>query len=247
MAPAPGSAASQVARRRSLIGPKRACPSQRQLIAVPPPTRPGCSVLPVPEAGVRWQAAGAPGGSPPASARPASSSNGPPRQARRLPGCPDPFLAYFRHAGCPGTPDPGWDVFRAGAAVARTLDWLPQGEPGALERVLRGIAGSCRSHGRAGPGVARPLANRPAGEDPGAIADKTLSWKRCLANRADNVAAQDHPRTLPRAVRNQRACRHARASHADAAAHRAVITITADHPSRGDARVVRTTAWCGTV
>ena len=184
--------------------------------------------------------------SPPASGRPASSSNGPPRQARRLPGCPDPFLAYFRHAGCPGTPDPGWDVFRAGAAVARTLDWFPQGEPGALERVLRGIAGSCRSHGRAGPGVARPLANRPAGEDPGAIADKTLSWKRCLANRADDVAAQDHPRTPPRAARNQRACRHARASHADAAAHRA-ITITADHPARGDARVVRTTAWCGTV
>jgi hypothetical protein len=158
------------------------------------------------------------------------------------------LLAYSRRAGCPGTPDPGWDVFRAGAAVVtRTPDWLPQGKAGALERVLRGIAGSSRSHGRAGPGVARPLANRPAGEDPGAIADKTLSWKRCLANRADDVAAQDHPRTPPRAVRNQRACRHARASHADAAAHRAVITITADHPARGDARVVRTTAWCGTV
>jgi hypothetical protein len=46
---------------------------------------------------------------------------------------------------------------------------------------------------------------------------------------------------------NQRTCRHARASHADAAAHRAVITAAADHPARGDARVVRTTARCSNV
>jgi len=111
------------------------------------------------KARVRWQAAGAPGGSPPASARPASSSNGPPRQARRLPGCPDPFLVYSRHAGCPPTP-----LILAGMSFVRARpspfapDWLPQGEPGALERVLGGIAGSCRSYGRAGPGVARPLA-----------------------------------------------------------------------------------------
>jgi hypothetical protein len=37
------------------------------------------------------------------------------------------------------------------------------------------------------------------------------------------------------------------ASHANAAAHRAGITITADHPSWGDARVVRRTARCGSV
>jgi hypothetical protein len=37
------------------------------------------------------------------------------------------------------------------------------------------------------------------------------------------------------------------ASYANAAAHRAVITITADHPSRGDAWVVRRTARCGNV
>ena len=34
-------------------------------------------------------------------------------------------------------------------------------------------------------------------KDPGAIADKTLSWKRCLANRADDVAAQDDPGRRP--------------------------------------------------
>ena len=37
---------------------------------------------------------------------------------------------------------------------------------------------------------------------------------------------------------------HARASHTNAAAHRAVIAITANHPARGDAWVVRTTARC---
>jgi hypothetical protein len=37
------------------------------------------------------------------------------------------------------------------------------------------------------------------------------------------------------------------ASHANAAAHRAGITITADHPSWGDAWVVRRTARCGSV
>jgi len=36
-------------------------------------------------------------------------------------------------------------------------------------------------------------------------------------------------------------------SHANAATHRAVITITADHPSRGDTWVMRTTAPCGNV
>ena len=36
-------------------------------------------------------------------------------------------------------------------------------------------------------------------------------------------------------------------SHANAVAHRAVITITADHPSRGDTWVMRTTAPCGNV
>jgi hypothetical protein len=41
---------------------------------------------------------------------------------------------------------------------------------------------------------------------------------------------------------NQRAC-----SHAKAATRRAVITITADHPSWGDAWVVRRTALCGNV
>jgi len=122
----------------------------------------------------------------------------------------------------------------------------PRGSPGALERVLGVIAGGCRWHGRAGPGVAGRWLTARRDKDPGAIADKTLSWKRCPANRADDVAAEDDPRTPPRAVRNQRACRHARASHADAAAHR-TITITADHPFRGDARVVRITAWCGTV
>jgi hypothetical protein len=113
----------------SLIGPKKACPTQRQLIAVRRPTQPECSVLPVPEARVRWQAAGAPGGSPPASARPASSSNGPPRQARRLPGCLDPF-GIFRHARWPpAPPDPGWDVFRAGAVVALYTRLAPRGSP----------------------------------------------------------------------------------------------------------------------
>jgi hypothetical protein len=125
---------------------------------------------------------------------------GHPRQARRLPGCPDPSWHIPQHAGWPPAP-----LILAGMSFVRarpspfTPDWLPQGEPGALERVLGIIAGSCRSHGRAEPGAARPMATRLAGEDP------------------------------------------------DAVAHRAVITITADHPSRGDARVVRTTAWCGNV
>jgi hypothetical protein len=46
---------------------------------------------------------------------------------------------------------------------------------------------------------------------------------------------------------DQRARRQARASRAKVAAYRAVITITADHPSWGDARVVRRTARCGNV
>src|SRR6266516_3389355 len=46
---------------------------------------------------------------------------------------------------------------------------------------------------------------------------------------------------------NQRACRRAWASYANAAAPRAVITITAYHPFWGDARVVRRTARCGNV
>jgi hypothetical protein len=36
-------------------------------------------------------------------------------------------------------------------------------------------------------------------------------------------------------------------SGANTTAHRAVITFTADHPSWGDAWVVRTTARCGNV
>jgi hypothetical protein len=46
---------------------------------------------------------------------------------------------------------------------------------------------------------------------------------------------------------DQHACRCARASHAGAAARRAVITTPADHPARGDARVVRKAAGCGNV
>jgi hypothetical protein len=53
-------------------------------------------------------------------------------------------------------------------------------------------------HGRAGPGVAGRWLTVRREKDPGAIANKTLSWKRCLANRADDVAAQDDPRTPPR-------------------------------------------------
>jgi hypothetical protein len=55
-----------------------------------------------------------------------------------------------------------------------------------------------------------------------------------------------------RAGADQRAGRHARASHVSAAAHRAFIiiittTTTADHPAQGDAWVVRTTARSGNV
>lgn len=62
------------------------------------------------------------------------------------------LLAYSRHAGWPPAP-----LILAGMSFVRARpspiapDWLPQGSPGALERVLRGIGGGCRPHGRAGP------------------------------------------------------------------------------------------------
>ncbi len=98
----------------------------------------------------------------------------------------------------PGTPDPGWDAFRAGTAVALRPRLAPPG--GAPVRLSgcwghRGwlpVARACW------PGVARLLANRPAGEDLGAIADRTLSWKCCLGNRADDVAAKMIPGRRPR-------------------------------------------------
>jgi hypothetical protein len=61
-----------------------------------------------------------------------------------------------------------------------------------------------------------------------------------------NEPGQDDPRRLGRGA-NQRARSQAWASHANAAAHRAAISTTTDHPARGDARVVRRTARCGNV
>ena len=70
------------------------------------------------------------------------------------------------------------------------------------------------------------------------------------------LAAAGHQEEMARGIAAERlaltavliyADEHVWADHANAAAHRAVITITADHPRGGDAWVVRRTARCGNV
>jgi hypothetical protein len=79
-----------------------------------------------------------------------------------------------------------------------------------------------------------------------------LSWKWSLTAKLTGRRARGPVpgKVIPGAPRrgaNQRARSRARASHANAAAHRAAIAMTADHPARGDAWVVRRTARCGNV
>jgi hypothetical protein len=76
------------------------------------------------------------------------------------------------------------------------------------------------------------------------------------AGRRDAAAPGGHqdppipPGTLspfPVPCRTRSSSRRRRRSHANTAAYRAVITVTADHPSRGDAWVMHRTARCGNV
>jgi hypothetical protein len=122
----------------------------------------------------------------------------------------------------------------ASGILIRVLSW----------RVLRVIAGGCRPRGRADPalpGAGWPSAREkdPAASPGGPVMEAEL----------DDQAVATPGAMIPGRLRgaDQRACSRARAGHANATAHRAVITITADHPSRGDARVVRRTARHGNV
>src|SRR5215475_13352301 len=126
------------------------------------------------------------------------------------------------------------------------------GDPGALSplkgvrEVLLVTGNGRRPHaGCAEDRAARRCLTAGTGASPRAAPSPALPGKWSLAAMLDDARGQVIPGR--RAGADQRAGRHARASHLSAAAHRARIITTADHPAQGDTWVVRTTARSGNV
>jgi len=97
---------------------------QSQLIAVPGPTGRRVQHRIAPKARVRWRAAGAAGGSLRLRQDQPARAMGPPRQMRRLPGCPAMKPTGSRRSMLPGDPlVRGAAGCRGGRRPGRAVAW----------------------------------------------------------------------------------------------------------------------------